>query len=331
MKLGTILMWSGDLAAFRRQVRLADELGYDVVGVGDSPNRGHEMYVALTVAAHGLRTAALATMVTTPELRHPLVTAEAMAALHDLTGGRAVLGVGNGGSAMRVIGRGTATLRELRDYVVQVKEIMDGGSARVGGRATEPLARARRTPVYLAADGPKTLALAGEVADGVVTTVGMSAEMAADKVAAVREAAERAGRDPASIDVWGYTFASVGGSREEAYDDLSSALSSTVAYRFQAPHARALVPAGLLDALAEYEREYDPSDMVLGGRNAQLLGKLGLLDFGVGFGGIAGTVGEVAGQLKRLEEAGVSCVFATLPPIGDPEGVLRRFAEAARS
>jgi alkanesulfonate monooxygenase SsuD/methylene tetrahydromethanopterin reductase-like flavin-dependent oxidoreductase (luciferase family) len=314
------------VADFRRQIRLADDLGYAVIGVGDSPNRGHEMYVSLTVAAHAVRCASIAAMVTTPELRHPLVTASAMSALHDLTGGRAVLGVGNGGSAMRVIGRAPATLAELREYLVQVRQILEGGSARVSGRATEPLLRARRVPLYLAADGPRTLELAGELADGVITTVGMSAARVHDKVAAVRRAAERAGRDPAALDVWGYTFASVCATRDEAYTDLASALSSTVAYRFRARHARATVPPELLDALAEYERRYDPSDMVIGGPNAQLLSKLGLLELGVDFGGIAGTGPETAAHLTRLEEAGVTCVLATLPPIGDPEGTLRGLA-----
>jgi 5,10-methylenetetrahydromethanopterin reductase len=93
-----ILVWD-DLAAFQRRLRLADQLGYDLIGVGDSPKVYRELYVALAIAAHETSRARIGSVVTTPKLRHPLITAAAIGSINALSGGRAFLGVGRGGSA----------------------------------------------------------------------------------------------------------------------------------------------------------------------------------------------------------------------------------------
>jgi alkanesulfonate monooxygenase SsuD/methylene tetrahydromethanopterin reductase-like flavin-dependent oxidoreductase (luciferase family) len=330
VKLGAIIEWTGDVAVFRRLVRLADDLGYDVIGVGDTPARAFELYVSLAVAAYESRRAVLAPMVTTPFLRHPSVTAWAISSVHELAGGRVMLAVGNGGSARRIVGRAMgASQAELREYVLAVRGILGGGSVVVDGFATEPLTRVRPMPVLVAADYPRSLALAGEIADGVVMTVGMSAELAERKIAVVREAAERAGRDPLSVEIWGFSFVSVRGSRAEAVAEIGAALASDVGLRLRGAHMRAVIPAGLVGAVAEMERRYDVFDHVAGGPNARLLEELGLVDFALGLTGVAGTVDEVAGQLKVLESLGMCGVFAALPALSDPDGTLRGLSQAA--
>ncbi|GAA3083778.1 5,10-methylenetetrahydromethanopterin reductase [Streptosporangium carneum] len=330
MKLGAIIEWMDDLSAFRRQVRLADDLGYDLIGVGDTPARAYELYVSLTVAAHESRNAVLAPMVTTPFLRHPAATATAVSTLHELTGGRVMLALGNGGSTRRVVGRSpVGTPKELHDYVTDVRAILGGGSARVDGYDTEPLARVHPMPIYLAADYPRSLRLAGEIADGVVTTVGMSAELVERKVTTVREAAEKAGRDPEKVEIWGFSFVSVRDTPAEANAEIGAALASDVALRLKAPHMRSLIPPHLVPAVEEMERRYDVWDFTVGGKNARLLEELGLVDFAAGLTGVAGDVSGVAAHLRRLESLGVSGVLAALPVLADPDGTLRGLRQAA--
>lgn len=332
MKLGAIIEWMDDLSTFRNLVRLTDDLGYDVIGVGDTPARAYELYVSLTVAAQESRNAILTPMVTTPFLRHPAATATAISTLHELTGGRVMLALGNGGSTRRVVGRSpVGTPQELHDYVTAVRAILNGGTAQVDGYTTEPLTRVHPMPVYLAADYPRSLRLAGEIADGVVTTVGMSAELVERKVATVRAAAEKAGRDPEAIEIWGFSFISVKDTRAEANAELGAALASDVALRLKAPHMRAIIPPDLLGAVEEMERRYDVWDFAVGGKNARLLEELGLVDFAAGLTGVTGDVPGVAAHLKRLESIGVSGVFAALPVLADPEGTLRRLGQAAAS
>jgi len=241
VELGAIIEWADDLDEFRRVVRLADDLRYGRIGVGDTPARAWELYVSLTGAAHETRHATVAPMVTTPFLRHPVATATAMATVHELTGGRALLAVGNGGSVRRVVGRSPVTgPAELRDYVVALKSVMAGGSAHVDGFDTEPLERVRPVPLLIAADYPASLRLAGEHADGVVTTVGTSVERVRRKIAVLREAAEQAGRDPDAIAVFGLR-ASAG--------DLREALRRPDGLALTEDAARRLFPAG--DALGK--------------------------------------------------------------------------------
>ncbi|MFI0349051.1 LLM class flavin-dependent oxidoreductase [Actinomadura sp. 9N407] len=331
MKLGAITEWVADLSDFREQVRLADDLGYDVIGIGDSPARAHEMYVSLTVAAHETRRATLTTMVTTPFLRHPSVTATAISAVREVAGDRLMIALGSGGSAIRVLGRPRgATPAELREYALAVREILAGRSVVFDGRPTEPLRRVvRPMPVFVAADHPASLRMAGEIADGVIMTVGLDAGRVEQKIATVRSAAERAGRDPGAVEVWGFTFVAIGGSRAAANAEIATALASDVGMRLRAPHMRATVPPELLGAVEEVERRYDRYDHVLDGKNARLLRETGLTDFAAGLTAVTGDVAEVADHLKRLETLGVSCVLATLPAVADPAGTLRRLSEAA--
>jgi 5,10-methylenetetrahydromethanopterin reductase len=57
-------------------------------------------------------------------------------------------------------------------------------------------------PTYLAASGPRTLRLAGQIADGTAIRTGLTPEIVRDSIAQVHAGAREAGRDPAEIDLW---------------------------------------------------------------------------------------------------------------------------------
>src|SRR3546814_10001797 len=91
-------MWGPSLQSFREEVKLASDLGYDLVTIGDSPAGWHELYVSMTLAAIDAPTANIAPVVTSPFLRHPLVTANDLCSIDDLSGGRVALGLATGRS-----------------------------------------------------------------------------------------------------------------------------------------------------------------------------------------------------------------------------------------
>jgi alkanesulfonate monooxygenase SsuD/methylene tetrahydromethanopterin reductase-like flavin-dependent oxidoreductase (luciferase family) len=331
MRLGTILLWGEDLSRFRGQVRLAEQLGYDIIGVGDSPAAWNEMYVSLTVAAGETARAVLTPMVTTPGLRHPTITAGAISGLHQLTDGRVVLTIGSGGSAMGSVGRKPAGQREMREYIEAVRSLLSGQSAEVDGRTAVPLQQARPVPVYMSCDGPKSLRLAGEIADGVVIGLGMALDVVAAKIAIVREAAAAAGRDPDTIDIWGLGFTSVRDDPALAKQDITAFLASVGGMGLKAPHMRALIPPELLGAVEELEERYDPRQhVVVGGAGARLVEELGLVDFLVGLRGVTGTPDQVREYAEQIEKLGVTAILAALPGSADPDGTLRRLAESLR-
>lgn len=331
MQLGAILLWGDDLELFRSRVRLAELLGYGAIGVGDSPAAWHELYVSLAVAGMETTSAAVTTMVTTPYLRHPTVTASAISAVDELTGGRARLAIGSGGSAMGSIGRNRgANVSDLREYVVAVRALLHGDAPEFAGTTAARLVQARPIPVYMGADGPKALRLAGEVADGVVIGVGMSLDIVEGKIHAVRAAATAAGRDPDTLTIWGMGFTSVRDDRQQAVDDIVPLLASTAGMGMKAPHMRALIPPELLPRFEELEQRYDATaHVVRGGKNAMLLQELGLVDFMVGLRGVTGSPAEVSTHFERLEGLGVSCLFVPTPGSADPEGTLTRVSQAS--
>jgi 5,10-methylenetetrahydromethanopterin reductase len=330
VKIGAIIEWTHEVTKFRHLLRSADSLGYDYIGIGDTPARAHDVYASLAVASYETRDAIVGPMVTTPFLRHPAVTAAAASTVHELLGGRSMLGIGAGGSAPRIVGRPTgATQQQLREYFLAVKEILNGGTAVIDGRETEPLQRVRPMPLYLAADHPRTLRMAGEVADGVIITVGNSVPFAERKINLIRTAAVDAGRDPDAIEIWAFSFVSVRDTRAEANAEIGTALASDVGQRMHGRHMRALIPPHLLAAVEEMERRYDMFDHTVMGKNAQVLKELGLVDFAADLTGITGDIDQVAAHLKDLESAGISAVFAALPALADPDGTLRRLRESA--
>jgi alkanesulfonate monooxygenase SsuD/methylene tetrahydromethanopterin reductase-like flavin-dependent oxidoreductase (luciferase family) len=218
----------------------------------------------------------------------------------------------------------------MRAYVAAVRELLNGRGAEVEGRFTPPPARSQAMPLLIATDGPRGLRLAGEMADGVIIAVGRSPEAVDRKVAIVREAAERFGRDPSDVEVWGRCLASVRDTREEVVAEVGAFLASIAGWAFKAPHMRALVPEGLKGAIEEMEGRFDPVNSVkIGGEGAALLEELGLTALMLGLNAIAGTPEDVGLQLDELARHGVGCVIAGMPGNADPEGTLIRFSQAA--
>ena len=82
----------------------AEADGFDGWFVVDSQNLAGDCYVALAQAAAATERIQLGTGVTNPFTRHPAVTASAIASVHAASGGRAVLGIGRGDSALAHLG-----------------------------------------------------------------------------------------------------------------------------------------------------------------------------------------------------------------------------------
>ncbi len=323
MKLGICSLWGGDLQAFRTEIRTASDLGYDVVGIGDSPAGWHDLNVSLTLAAIDAPNATIAPMVTSPFLRHPLISANALCSLQDFSDGRVVLGLATGGSTILAIGRMPATQKEIRAEVAAHKALFAGEGTEWEGRPVKKLRFPRAVPIYYSAFGPKALALAGELADGVILFAGgQHLDQLAVKIEAVREAAESAGRDPGSVDIWVMSYISVRPTREEAINDLLAFIAVN-AMALRTPQALASVPAAYRERLAHFQSQYDASEhVVVGGRNVALMKELGLTEFLADFDTTAGSVAMVTDVLRQMKEMGVSTILAPLPGHADPHATL---------
>jgi 5,10-methylenetetrahydromethanopterin reductase len=161
-----------DTAAKAKQVEAA---GFDFMWVPDTPllaGRWRDVYMHLTCAALATKKLRLGPGVTNPITRHPVTVGSAIVTLDEVSDGRAELVVGTGYSSAYIIGRKAATLKLMRESTTLWKSIFSGKPTELGGLEIELDPPHPDLPVYLAASGPKSLQLAGEVADGVLIMAG---------------------------------------------------------------------------------------------------------------------------------------------------------------
>ncbi len=187
------------VAAFAADVRRAETLGWDAAFQPDSQLRRRDTYVLLAAAAAATERITLGPLIANPVTRHPTVTASSIATVEELAPGRTLLGWGVGDTAVRLAGLRPARVRELEAATRLVRSLLAGESVEVGAEQPARLPHHRRVPVWIAAGGPRTLRMAGGVADGVFIRAGTARANLIAAVEAVRAGAAQAGRDPGSV------------------------------------------------------------------------------------------------------------------------------------
>jgi probable F420-dependent oxidoreductase len=179
----------------------AETYGFSHVWTFDSHLLWQEPFVIYSQILSATHRVTVGPMVTNPATRDWTVTASLFATLNDMFGNRTVCGIGRGDSAVRVINGKPVTLAALRESVQVIRGLGNGDQVQYKGNQLRfPWGTASRLPVWVAAYGPKALALTGEVADGFILQLADPA-ITEWSIAAVRNAAEQAGRDPATIDI----------------------------------------------------------------------------------------------------------------------------------
>lgn len=208
--------------AVARLAREAEEAGFSSIWAVDSPLLSEGLfdpYVDLVTAAQATSTVTIGPAVTPLFLRSPVANAAAILSLDRISSGRAVLGLGTGGSALVTLGlSGDEALRYnagaierqaiLKEQVAFYRRLFAGEPVSMGKRDIK-LEKARPIKIYLAASGPKALELAGSIADGVMIHVGIWPPAVTEAVAAIRRGAEGAGRDPASVEIVCSTYTAI--------------------------------------------------------------------------------------------------------------------------
>ncbi len=181
--------------------RKAEALGFTHAYTFDSHVLWQEPYVIHSAMLAATSTLTVGPMVTNPGTRDWTVTASVFATLNEMYGERTVCGIGRGDSAMRVIGYPSCNLATLEEAMDVIKGLAEGGEVDYNGtRQTFPWCDGGSLPMWMAAYGPKALALCGLKADGFILQLA-DPQIAAWTIGAVRRAAEEAGRDPDSITI----------------------------------------------------------------------------------------------------------------------------------
>lgn len=201
MEFGVVLQTNPPASRVVDLARQAENLGFDYVWTFDSHILWQEPYVIYSQILAETRKVIVGPMVTNPATRDWTVTASVFATLNDMYGNRTVCGIGRGDSAVRVTNGSPTTLATLRESIHVIRELGNGREVDYKGSVLRfPWGAKSKLEVWVAAYGPKALALTGEVGDGFILQLA-DPDITAWSIAAVRKAAADAGRDPASVKI----------------------------------------------------------------------------------------------------------------------------------
>ncbi|HTO71157.1 MAG TPA: LLM class flavin-dependent oxidoreductase [Myxococcota bacterium] len=203
MKFGAMIQPRIDDLDLPRDI---ERMGYDSLWVPDSHMIASDCYAVMALAAVNTSRIRIGTGVSIASTRIAPVTAAAIASVNRLAPGRVFLGLGTGHTALRTMGFDPVPPKEFRDYVRVTCELLRTGKAefhwRGKTRRIEFMFKRlgvidieHRIPVYVAANGPKALEIAGEYGDGRVSADNERPEQLAPSLGAIQAAARAAGRE----------------------------------------------------------------------------------------------------------------------------------------
>ncbi len=162
LTVGLGLLGDRVLPTLVRTAAAAECGGFDAIWVPDE-RFFRDTYATLTAVASATKKVRLGPCVTDAFVRHPALTAMAIGTLQELSGGRAVLGIGAGISGFAPLGiRGRGTTQAIRHAVRLIRSLLEGDVAEISGERFRFRGRldfpTSAVPVFIAGRGPKILA-----------------------------------------------------------------------------------------------------------------------------------------------------------------------------
>jgi probable F420-dependent oxidoreductase len=199
MDFGAVLQTNPPAWRTVHLAKLAEQYGFSHVWTFDSHLLWQEPYVIYSQILAETRRVKVGPFVTNPATRDWTVTASVFATLNEMYGNRTIVGIGRGDSAVRVTNGKPTTLKELRESIHVIRELGNSRSVEYNGSELRfPWSVGSELEVWVAAYGPLALKLTGEVGDGFILQLA-DVDIAKWMIKTVRDAADAAGRDPASI------------------------------------------------------------------------------------------------------------------------------------
>jgi probable F420-dependent oxidoreductase len=201
LSFGVTVLPDPPYGRFLELLQLAERHGFEYGWTYDSHFLWQDSFPTLALAAQATERMRLGHMVTNPGTRDPTVVASAYATLQDISEGRMIMGIGRGDSARRVIGQKPVPVGRFEETLKLIKPFMNGEKVHWNDTDLE-LGWARRDlpeiEMHVAGYGPKVLAIAGRLGDGVIIQLA-DPDIIQWTMSTARKAAEEAGRDPAAL------------------------------------------------------------------------------------------------------------------------------------
>jgi 5,10-methylenetetrahydromethanopterin reductase len=267
----------------------------------------------------------LSTGIINPYTRNPVLVAETIATLNELSNGRTRLALGTGVQplveAMGIEFR--RPLRAMSEAVEIIRKLLEGEKLNYSGQVysvkdvklgENPYFALVKTnfkitpvPIYVAAIGPKMLEVAGRVADGVLFTAGFAVENVNQAIPKVAEGARKSGKSIKDVGIGAYIVSNIG--------SASSALKGFLA--FDVAYAR---PENLISIGVPEKKVTGIRDAVL--KKGMQAGADLVSEDIIDMFAACGTKGEIQSKLEKFRAAGVTEPIL-LPMGGDPAALIR--------
>lgn len=305
-----------------------ERAGVDETWLIDSQLAMKDVYVGLAATALRTERMRLGTGVTNLLTRHPTVTANAIAAIAELSGGRALLGIGAGDSAVYGIGERPSRVAEVEAGIAFLRAVLTGGEGEWDGRTFSLAQEVAPTPVYLAVSQPRMCRLAGRLADGAIVMGPAQPDLLARQLEWILEGVQAAGRARSDIRI---CFIATLSARESPEAALADVRSWAVAQARLQADVREL-PASLApfaDEIARAKADYDYGEHLSTRAGHQQV----ISDELVRTLAIAGTADDCLPRLEALLDTGVDDLIFPLMGRGRLERLqvlTRRIAPALR-
>lgn len=312
----------GDWESILAKARLADELGFSSIWLGEA--WGYELFTSLADLVRVTTRIHIGAGVANVFSRSPAVIASAAATLDERSGGRILLGLGTSGPQVVEHWHGipfSRPLRRLREYVEIIdlilrreKLVYPGEIYNLQRGFTLRFNPPRdHLPIYIAALGPRSIDQAGEIADGVLPIYWPSSDFASLR-AQLDRASARAGRPAGSVRIAPYLTAEV---------ILDAAEREAARQRARGPIAFYVGRMGTFyaDMLARHGFARDVDEIKAGWAKSRGAAQQAVSDALLDSTAVIGTPAEIAARISELEALGVDD-----PLLGMPSGSLEAAA-----
>ncbi|MFW0788683.1 LLM class flavin-dependent oxidoreductase [Gordonia sp. CPCC 205333] len=256
--------------------------GWSGMGIVDSQCTSGDTFVAATVASVATSVLRLGTSVTNSITRHPATLASAAAALQEESGGRFVLGIGRGDSALAHLGLAPAPVAQFERFLERLQGYLAGDDVpfdlatdAVGGlRSVESLGLAGapdasrlrwlernatqpKVPVDVAATGPRMIKIAARLGDAITLGVGVDDDRVAWAIDLARQTREAAGLDPDTLGIGAYVPLMIDDDRVAAREALRGHVGSYARFSVMQNGTAGPIARSQSASLAAVKQSYD--------------------------------------------------------------------------
>lgn len=295
------------------RAKRAEAVGFEAIFFADSHMNNVDPYQVMAICAVNTKRIRFGTAVTNMVYRDPTITANSFATLNEISEGRAIIGLGTGDGPVYSLGRTATKLVEFEKGLRVIRDLSHDRGLEVpktkeraaSGRVTLKVGK-RPVPIYISAEGPKTLRVAGRVCDGVILGTGFDLDVMEWAQARIADGAKEMGRALSEIDIMPAGMICVDEDGGLARQRVRSRMANRAHHNFR--FTLETVPEGEIAGVRRFMDGFDISKPIEERVDPNLVTDYLLQRFT-----IAGTPEECAARVKQLEAVGIKRLLLTPP------------------